>query len=669
MTVQLADWVISGFFLIALLLVLKLSRQIGSEGKGSYNHISIGLLILMLVAIARVYKNAGLFVSIPFLSEPVFYQLIIWIAVITGATFVVSGVSTWLPVSRAYRKYNKTKIDHLEFLKKMEQLVGVESRLDSVLRLAVDHMVEHFSFRWGMVFKYSPRQDRLVLTSLSKNLPFDPAVLNRIAFSQQGWQKHLNGTPVNSAGIITGLGGSLANPDMVLPICVDRQPVGFFLLWRSEETVCDCDDESNLRIAADIIARKIEIDRTNLRQQSLIERDAWRAGLEKALDKADGLDAEVSAIARKLGGAISADFVSLTLMDEREKKCRRVSVGESGTALVENGLAWPEAASPVGRAYGLSELVVMDDIRFPGELIPEGFLAANGLKSLIALPLRTRRIGAVLTLASKKTAYFNSLRIGLTNHIKPTFKRLLQKEETRVAVAARKRCLTRLNRFISQVHSVSTLRSTCSYAARLLQEELGAELVRVSILDMERNFLESMALVSDCPAGGMVPGDGTMILSLMPLHEKVIKTGRAIQITETGAAESLTEVEVRQVFTDPIRMLSLVPISVGDRVEGIVSLAGTYKSVRCRFDQEEQLFAATVAELLSLAIRLSGKEPARLGMGVRSSGDETITLSKSQFRNSSRLKHNKARLNRSLSTIDRSALKIQSSLQEENTQG
>ena len=685
MAVQMADWVISGFFLLSLLLVMRFRNQISREGRQSYNYICAGLTILLLVAIARIYNNVGLFGSIPFLSEPVFYQLIIWIAVMTGATLVISGVSTWLPISRSYRKYNKTKIDHLEFLKRVEQFVGVESRIDIVLSTTLAYIVQDFSFKQGIAFKYSARQGRMVMIASSNDLVVDASDLDRVVFNEQGWRKYVDGAPAQSAGIFTGLPGPIGHPDMVFPICLNKQPVAFFLLWRTKNTACDRDDEMNLKIATDIIARKIQFDQVNLHRGSLVERDAWRTSLEQAFDGVSGLEAEVSALAKGISQMIPADFVSLTLIDEPHKRCRRISVGASGTALVENKLDLPQSSTPAGEAYRLSKLITVNDLRFPGDLTLEGFLTANGMRSLVVLPVKARHVAAVLMLASRKIGSYNSLQAILMSDVRPTLHRLVLKEEMRRAVDANERRIDHLNQFILQIHDGVTMESLSGDAARLMSEQIGVELVRISTVDEQRSFLESKALVANHPAGAMVPGDGTMILSLMPLHEQVVETGRTIQVDRdrrdkvTGL---LTEIEARHVFASSVQAVCLVPISVNGNVAGIISFGWTQQSSRRRLDREELLFVDSVAELLSLAIRLSKDSYVVADARMESTQQKAARRGDVRFRNrvkssltgilgsmemiKSQPEPTRENLNRCLSIIDRSARKIEASLQEED---
>ena len=142
MPFESADWPMSVFLLIALVLVRGFQKQIKTVSTRSYDNIAGGLVVLVIAAVARIYHATGLLESVPFLSETVFFDLAYWIGVITGATLVISGVADWLPLARDYRRYHRSRIEHLDLLRKVEQLVGVENRVETVLSTTLQYMVE-----------------------------------------------------------------------------------------------------------------------------------------------------------------------------------------------------------------------------------------------------------------------------------------------------------------------------------------------------------------------------------------------------------------------------------------------------------------------------------------------------------------------------------------------
>lgn len=113
-----SDFVIALFFLFSLIAVERFKNKLSTEDKEGYNYIIIGVTVLAFLTVARLYSEMGFLKSVPFVSEPLFFRLLYWIGVIAGITFLISGVLSWLPLSRAYRAYNKDRVKRLELIKK-----------------------------------------------------------------------------------------------------------------------------------------------------------------------------------------------------------------------------------------------------------------------------------------------------------------------------------------------------------------------------------------------------------------------------------------------------------------------------------------------------------------------------------------------------------------------
>jgi hypothetical protein len=191
-------------------------------------------------------------------------------------------------------------------------------------------------------------------------------------------------------------------------------------------------------------------------------------------------------------------------------------------------------------------------------------------------------------------------------------------EKSRSEISAIQRRMSRLHGLMLHVSTGPSLASACTYAARLLIDEVKADAVRISTIDRSGAFMESQTLelrhsvdgmipVNDTlPTGGMIPDNGTMVLSLMPRHEEVIRTARTIQARTVDAIAPMSEMEINQVFGASFRVACLVPISKDNKVIGIISLGATPQS--SRYKEQDILFSASVAEILAMAARFSPEE-------------------------------------------------------------
>ena len=280
MSTELMLWAAPLFFLAALIVISRLEKQISAVSRESYRLVAGGISVFALVALAALFRGLGMFGRLPFLSEAVFFDLITWIFAITGSIFVLSGLSTWLPLARKEKEAGEKSIRRLALIRKVEQLLGVESRLDAVLSATAKYMVSHFDLRFGAVYKYSDRKKQLRFVAATSKAPSIASRLELASSAPERLERLRKGRPTDLTRLFDEASGKLKNPKAVLPISIDGQPTGFFVLWAGEETELEGDDLMTLKLAIDAIQRKIETDRLMLKCHSEISLRTWKSRLE-----------------------------------------------------------------------------------------------------------------------------------------------------------------------------------------------------------------------------------------------------------------------------------------------------------------------------------------------------------------------------------------------------
>ena len=146
------EWFAVGFFLVSLILFRQCEKPIKAESVEGYRRLMGGLILLSLTALARLYQSIGMLQQVPFLSETIFFDLVYWVMVIAGGAMIVSGAAHWLPLARQNKQLSQVRIDRLDLLRRIEQLIGVENRLDTILTHALQYMIEASNLGSGMVF-------------------------------------------------------------------------------------------------------------------------------------------------------------------------------------------------------------------------------------------------------------------------------------------------------------------------------------------------------------------------------------------------------------------------------------------------------------------------------------------------------------------------------------
>ncbi len=602
---ELTHGAICLFFLAALILIAELKTQIRSESPEGYNNIVGGLSVLALVSVSNWFNSINLYDAVPFLSQPVFYSLASWIGVIVGTSLLMIGVSNWLPLARRHRVYNKTRVQHLEMLRRVEQLVGVESRLDTVLSTTLGYMIENFGFSAGAVFKYSESQNNLSLATTSGTDTVEADCLKALSIVQDKYDDYRLGVRSDPVGAFEGYPESLNRPQEVLPIEVSGRTVGFFMLWNDGAEKCGSDDGVTLRLAIDIIARKIDLDRLTLNVQALQESDRWVSEMQSRIDTAGSVGERIGALARGLNKELSVDYGALAIIED-DNYVRRYSFGPGGQVLVDAGLTTPEQGMLTGPAFAFNRTVTVHDLpnnRQPslGEIVTD-----NDVRSLIALPVAQEGDQtAVMIVASRIENAYGVSELRRLEALRPVLNRLLDMEKASEKLKRVEARITRLNQTAKRLGGLRTTDEVLQEAARLISEETGADIVRISIADDEHAFLESRALVSTRPLTGMVPGYGQSIVSLMPVHERVLQDRVTTRVGRGHADAMLSEIETKQSFAEGITNALIVPITVGNKAVGVVAVGAGEDNAGGLESEATGSFIEAIAGLLAASLRTS----------------------------------------------------------------
>ncbi len=671
---HLFDLAVALIFLFSLIAVSRFRRYLSGEDKESYNHVVCGLMILAAMSLAQVYSNMGLFSRTPFISDPLFFRLIFWIGIITGLSFLISGVTTWVPLSRSYRKYNKNKIERLEFIKKVEQLVRVEHRLPVVFEKTLQYMATGYPLGRGAAYLYSTSRRGTVCVDVFDREGADTEPLREVVFDSRTIGQIARGQNISSTTLVDTLPKNTGKPDLIVPVSTGSRVAGLFLLWAKPSAPLSDEDRMNLKIGGDIIAHEVQCQMMRLKHEFLGDLDQWCDDLQSRIDYRGDVRESATAIVDHLRKKIDVDLFSLTLVSDYTH-AQRITIGENGGILAETNVDMGRVPSIGDFVYQQGDPIYVDDLKNEPSLAVDEIIARNGYSSLAVVPIRHGvDVEGVLTIATRAPYKFGGRRKKVIEAILPIAGGIAAAERHRLELGQKERRGYVLNRFLRNVMDSESGRDVCARAASLISAELKPSAVRVSTADSEGTFLESRALETTRPLGMVAPAQGSMILSLMPYHELVLDTGRPMMINQESTDRKMTEAEERQVFGVSISSSLLVPIKVGPATVGVVSLAETRSWSRYQFRQGDIQFVTAVAAVIAVAIQLGRRQSkpdalaARIQAAKGQASDETQARSRIKSSLSGILgslellksneKPTEENLDRCLSIIDKSARKI-----------
>ena len=604
MSLHIADWIGPLFFLSALVLLLKFRPALWAISRESYKCVTAGVTVLAFVALARTYYLNGLFNGLPFISEPLFYRVVSWIGILTGTILILNGVSTWLPISRSNRERNRSGKNQLEFIAKIERLAHVEQKADHLFNLALTCMYEHFALRKGVVFRYSPNRGTMFLTGSVPDMMPRPAIWRSLLVNDHAWQQFLAGAPGASNRLFDGFPESVVRPDIVLPVMIGERPIGFYLLWPSDDQPMTETDVANMKLATDVLARKIESDRLRMRSDHYRHLAVLSSSLSRAIEPRASLAKNLGSLLVATSKELELDFLSLVAVDRSGGKMIRYSVGDNGALLTEKGLPLPAGDSPILRALDSGETIIDDESH---SISPADNFNRHmtGMPAVVAVPMAAALHESYLFVASTRGKGKTGQTIaGLLEALRPHVVMVVLVSDLAVDRLSAERRFASISDLLRGQHCSEDFETQCRNAALFLSDELRTCGVRISLVEPNSPFLSSVALATREEIIPDTPANGLLIRSLMPLCNRVIQSGETV-IASRGGGEQLTPVEARQCFVESIQSLLLTPVRSAGIVVAVVAVGDISGDRDQTISSADIALISAVADLLAVGFTVT----------------------------------------------------------------
>ena len=560
------DWFVTLFFLFSLIAIVRFRSHMRSVDKESYRYITAGLVVLTFVALARLYNSQGIFLQIPFLAEPLFYRLVSWIGIITGITFIISGMSGWLPLAKRAHLHDADTLSRANLLREIEQLALVEHRIDNLFAGTLEHMVKAYRFSQGAVYKCDSTGRDIRLVSQRHCRTVEQNDLMRVTMNIDGWIRFTEGVRSESAGLLNALPEKLGTPCMVLPVVVDSKPRGVFVLWNQDDVEFESRELVNLKLAAEILARKLDLSRKTLTAEFLTRCESVRRQAETILSaQGDSIDS-LSEIVRTLRTVEVAPYVSLMICRPDGRYYDQHTVGLNGQLL--SLTSQPMAARSAPRAMFDSATdghmnTLKNETESPLlEILPGEFQSAA-----IAVVRDRGNTTGVLVMADYYPNRFGAGTDTLLDIVRPVVTQLVAAERSRIE---HERFAARMKRLATDVARASSSTAGLRLVARSLREETNLDMVRISRVDSTGAFLNSRALSAETLPAGAAPETADLVISLLPHHERAIENRRTVMVASSG---EIGEAEASLVYERSMQCLAVIPVIADNGETCVVTLA------------------------------------------------------------------------------------------------
>jgi hypothetical protein len=523
--------------------------------------------------------------------------------VIVGSILLVGGLSEYLPAARHARRFSRERFRRLELIKKIDQLVAVESRQPDLFAQALQHIMEQYGFTAGAAFRYAG--DGTLACLRAEGLYTDAAISGETVSFKSDALTGVDHGDVDRPAVSSWPDDSPA-PDLVLPVRNDGQVEAVFA-FAAKPQVLDEDDILNLKIALDSLARKVRAERQDARRLRTAGERKWVQQLSQDMDYKAGLRANLSKLAEVFSREVEGATL-ICLSHRSDRRIDRYTVGANGAFLREPGLSADRICNAFvevccGKAARLVRL----------EEDSSSELTRLGLRRAAAAPVRpgTECSGALIIAWSDKIEAPSGNVLDRLMQSAPLLDPLLALEQVRRDNSRFEKQRSELIGFLQRVAKEGDLAECLQGAAELLAAELGSSVVRISTYEADGQHLRSrgLAVSRACALTGEV--DAVMDLDSTPYHRLVRDTRRLMLINQQDTRRRIEATEARLIGTEELRSALLVPVVVNDMVLAVISIADLREWSKDRWDHGSIQFANTVAHVLSLAVRMSLRRTGR----------------------------------------------------------
>ncbi|MCB2201436.1 hypothetical protein KQH51_01745 [bacterium] len=575
MTQSTIDWLVVLFFLTALFLVSRFRRSMSAVDAQSYQHIGIGLAVLSVIALARLYSGLGAFDSIPFLAEPLFFKLVSWIGIITGIMFLINGISSWLPLAKKLEANDIASRTSGSLIREIEQLIAVEHRMDHLLTNVLTHIVKAERLRVGAVYTIASTTGETRMVAGDG----DPEQLERLRsarYDDTGWLRYLEeGHSAETSGLITDLPIVLGMPSTVLPVAVNNRLRAVFVGWNSEHTELSGDERLQLKLIADILSRRMGDELTQLKNRFLTQCADLRDNVRRAMDTSGARPESLPVIVRELATVLPIDYFSLVLLHPTRPICDRYSVGPDNQLLAFRSMPWPGTNDMLAQILISDEAVSVRAGDPALDELPAGFLP-DILNTITLMPIRIEgQPGGLLIVGSESMMAVGRRTSALLDAVVPTLAQLVYSHARRVGDVSWEARLVRLAALADHDDRAYRRELWLNRVARFLHEELHVESIRIATVDPAGSFLNSRALYAVSQTPHVAPADESMVLSLLPAHQEALAAGTTIYLTRGELLARTSEAERSMIHRADICQLMIVPVFDNGEAIGTITLADT----------------------------------------------------------------------------------------------
>jgi len=585
------DLLFSTIFALLLILLIKVKEKTFLDNKDSYQYTLGGMTALAIVSLVQLAGHQNLFFGVPFLSEPMYQELIEVIGIIAGVALMIAGVTLWLPAKKKRDNLEIERMKRYESFEKMQRFIETSEDMGRLFEILPELINHQFGIRSTAIFRLSHMSRRFVCTNhsnLAENRKESLENLARTAEKAESFFENARSLAEHS-----------------IQVSVNGRIEAILFVWGDHESQIGTEDKSFLnRLGKSLSARIME--QYGALKESFYEKSVdYFFQAKMIFSSRSDIKSKLPALYKIFHEATGAEYLSLSIPEKHRKNVLRYTVGIGGN-LLQDGLTNPFFRNTyIDCVYESRRSMLVDNIEARKDFEADSLLISCGQKNLIVVPLvNYGRTIAVLTLGHSRIGRFTRRDLLMAEALSASLAPAVEGEVARHAGFERDKYLGALSTFQAALDKYEDIDSLLRAATDIIVENVSTTVARISVLNNERTELITKALRTIRPFENVKTENVALSREMTPWHNMVINENRLLLINQKDPESYMDYGEAESLVISRVNSALIIPIVIDDATYGIVTLGEMRDWERNSYDSAGISFCKGVAAVVANGIKM-----------------------------------------------------------------
>ena len=581
-------------FVALLILLYRNKDRTFLENKTCFKYSFSGLIMLAGVALLQMSGNQGLLAVVPFLAEPVYRNLVEAIGIVAGITFLISGVSFWLPTRRHAAGGRPDPGREISYAEVEQAVLGIGDRR-KLLPQSLQLITAAFNFDGYALFRLNHGRKEYTCTDCMNLDDETTAALKSLKLS------------AGDSGRLVKTITSHHRFSFTMPLMVHNRLRAVAFFKGNESLPIGDNDRSTLERLARLLSLRLSYEFENLKGRFFGRCWNYFALLRRILSARIEIRANLKELYGVYHDALGIEYFSLAMRDKNRAGWHRYSVGINGNILLDGVKSPSLSETHLKQVLGSRRLLVIDDVNRYEAGAVDSLFASCGQRNLLAIPILSNgEVYAVLTLGHPSPARMRRQDIFMAGYLTQALTPAIEAEISRRAIYERDRYLSALGAMNRCLEEATGLDQYLDSVADLIMKNIPTTLVRVATLDKSRRLLDTKVTRTIRPLENIGGGSIRISQEFTPWHCLAIQERRPLLINQHDADTRMDKSEMKLLLFERMQSALIVPIVVNDFTWGVITFGEMRGWDRFAYNATMIAFCRQVAARIAAGIKLLG---------------------------------------------------------------